>query len=229
MGYILARGDRRDYVVVDHSGGIHSLARRIDGMKAAELREFMSPLSPDLLPSISQAKEVQTFRDHKAIFRHYVEEYVGPKTQFRRSIYSEMSDTAKSELQYGKGDGYASQSQAALKDHRRRQKELDEKADAIRTFDYGQPKEQERAAKEKEDLLQRQADETTKRDQARTEIASSSPSAKEVKSDGKEMTDAKQERLSRYQETLHEDDNSRDRDDPDRQHEASGRGRTRSR
>jgi hypothetical protein len=37
-GYMLARGDRRDFVIVDREGGIHSLARRIDGMKAAELR-----------------------------------------------------------------------------------------------------------------------------------------------------------------------------------------------
>lgn len=40
-GYMLAKGDRRDFVIVDRAGGIHSLARRIDGMKAAELRAFM--------------------------------------------------------------------------------------------------------------------------------------------------------------------------------------------
>ena len=51
-GYILAKGDRRDFVIVDRAGGIHSLARRIDGMKAAELREFMAPIDRESLPDI---------------------------------------------------------------------------------------------------------------------------------------------------------------------------------
>jgi hypothetical protein len=51
-GYTLARGDQRDYVILDQKGGIHSLARRIDGMKAAELREFMAALDPESVPSI---------------------------------------------------------------------------------------------------------------------------------------------------------------------------------
>jgi hypothetical protein len=42
QGMILAKGDRRDFVVVDRAGGIHSLARRIDGIKAVELRAFMA-------------------------------------------------------------------------------------------------------------------------------------------------------------------------------------------
>ena len=46
-GYLLAQGDRRDFVIVDRAGGIHSLGRRIDGMKAAELHEFMAPFDRD--------------------------------------------------------------------------------------------------------------------------------------------------------------------------------------
>jgi hypothetical protein len=39
QGYILARGDRRDFVLVDEAGEVYSLTRQIRGMKAAELRE----------------------------------------------------------------------------------------------------------------------------------------------------------------------------------------------
>ena len=36
-GYVLARGDRRDCVVIDEAGGLHSLRRRLDGVKAPEI------------------------------------------------------------------------------------------------------------------------------------------------------------------------------------------------
>lgn len=57
QGYILAQGDRRDFVIVDRAGGIHSLARRIEAIKAAELREFMAPLDRESLPTVEQARE----------------------------------------------------------------------------------------------------------------------------------------------------------------------------
>jgi hypothetical protein len=40
-GYILARGDRRDFVIIDQAGDDHSLGKRA-GLKAAELRAFMA-------------------------------------------------------------------------------------------------------------------------------------------------------------------------------------------
>ena len=65
-GYLLARGDRRDYVIIDRKGGIHSLARRIDGMKAAELREFMGGLGTDAVPNIEHAREIVAERERRA-------------------------------------------------------------------------------------------------------------------------------------------------------------------
>jgi hypothetical protein len=56
--YILARGDRRDFVIIDRGGDDHSLARRL-GMKAAELRAFMADLDPASLPSVAEAKAQQ--------------------------------------------------------------------------------------------------------------------------------------------------------------------------
>lgn len=61
-GYILARGDRRDFVIIDPAGQVHSLGRQLEGMKAAELRAFMKPVDPQSLPTVEQAKEVQKQR-----------------------------------------------------------------------------------------------------------------------------------------------------------------------
>ena len=59
--YVLARGDRRDFVIIDRTGDDHSLARRL-GMKAAELRAYMADLDPASLPSVDQAKAMQAAR-----------------------------------------------------------------------------------------------------------------------------------------------------------------------
>lgn len=57
-GYILARGDRRDYCVVDPAGDEHSLSRRISGVKAAEIRARMADVDRDALPSVEEARQI---------------------------------------------------------------------------------------------------------------------------------------------------------------------------
>ncbi len=57
-GYILAKGDRRDYVILDQACELHSLARRIDGVRAAQLREFMHDLDPANVPNVEEAKHL---------------------------------------------------------------------------------------------------------------------------------------------------------------------------
>ncbi len=59
QGYILAKGDRRDFVIVDQTGAIHSLGRQIHGVKAAELRVFMEGIDREGLPTAAAAKELQ--------------------------------------------------------------------------------------------------------------------------------------------------------------------------
>jgi hypothetical protein len=56
--YVLARGDRRDFVIIDRAGDDHSLGRRL-GIKAAELRSRMADLDPATLPSVAEAKSLQ--------------------------------------------------------------------------------------------------------------------------------------------------------------------------
>jgi len=61
-GLILARGDRRDYVIVDANGQIYSLARQIKGVTAKDLRAFMVEVDREKVPSVDEAKARQQDR-----------------------------------------------------------------------------------------------------------------------------------------------------------------------
>ena len=61
-GWILARGDRRDFVAIDPGGGVHSVARRVAGAKAADVRERFADIDPRDLQSVAEAKAVQRKR-----------------------------------------------------------------------------------------------------------------------------------------------------------------------
>jgi hypothetical protein len=61
-GWVLARGDRRDFVVIDPRGGTHSLARRIEGANTKDVRERMADVDASRLPSVTEAKEIQRSR-----------------------------------------------------------------------------------------------------------------------------------------------------------------------
>jgi len=56
-GYVLARGDRRDFVILDTDAKVHSLGRQLPGVSAKDLRAFMVDVDPDTLPSVSAARE----------------------------------------------------------------------------------------------------------------------------------------------------------------------------
>ena len=61
----MARGDKttasgRAYLmVIDPQGGMHELARRVDGVKAAAVHARMADLDPASLPSVAEAKAQQ--------------------------------------------------------------------------------------------------------------------------------------------------------------------------
>ena len=58
-GWIIAKGDKRDFVLVDHAGEVHSLARRVDGAKAADIRQRMAEIDLSTLPSVQDARLIQ--------------------------------------------------------------------------------------------------------------------------------------------------------------------------
>lgn len=57
QGYVLAKGDRRGLVVVDRFGDVHSLTRYVKGHNAGAIKNKLSALSPDQLPTADEAKE----------------------------------------------------------------------------------------------------------------------------------------------------------------------------
>lgn len=59
-GYLLCKGDRRDFCLIDPAGKEHSLARRIEGVKAAEVRARMADINREDLPSVAQGRERNT-------------------------------------------------------------------------------------------------------------------------------------------------------------------------
>jgi hypothetical protein len=61
-GLVLAKGDRRDFVLVDTDGQIYSLARQIKGVAARDLRAFMTDVDRESMPSVEQAKALQEQR-----------------------------------------------------------------------------------------------------------------------------------------------------------------------
>lgn len=55
-GYVLAQGDKRDFLLIDPAGHEHSLARRISGVKTAEIRTRMGDIDRDELPRVGDGR-----------------------------------------------------------------------------------------------------------------------------------------------------------------------------
>jgi hypothetical protein len=61
-GYMLAQGDKRDFVLVTAEGSVLSLGRELK-MKAAEVRAFMADVDRAALPTAAEARAVQRARE----------------------------------------------------------------------------------------------------------------------------------------------------------------------
>ncbi len=110
-GWLLARGDRRDFVAIDPNGGTHSLARRVDGAKAKDIRERMADIDTEGLPSVAEARAQQ--RD--AGRRHAEED-----EQQRRE-----RSTTERPLDWTSRGGMVAQQGSALKAVRNRARKFD--------------------------------------------------------------------------------------------------------
>jgi relaxase-like protein len=55
-GLTLAQGDRRNFVVIDHAGGIQALGKRILDVTAAQTRDRLSDLVREELPTVEDAR-----------------------------------------------------------------------------------------------------------------------------------------------------------------------------
>lgn len=56
-GMILAKGERRDFIVIDPAGGMHAVGKRILDVSAGEIRKRLADLDREQLPSVAQARE----------------------------------------------------------------------------------------------------------------------------------------------------------------------------
>lgn len=54
-GFRLVKGDRTGFLILDEAGHLHSLARRLDGIPAADLRNFMKDITLASLPTAEEA------------------------------------------------------------------------------------------------------------------------------------------------------------------------------
>lgn len=70
-GYVLARGDRRTYVIVDAAGEVHALARRVNGARSRDIEARLSDLSIPTLPHVSEA--VATTRERVSYLKRELE------------------------------------------------------------------------------------------------------------------------------------------------------------
>jgi Relaxase/Mobilisation nuclease domain len=213
-GYQLARGDRRDYVVIDQAGGIHSLARRIEGVSAADLRAFMAPLDGAGIQSIDQARANLDEARQKA---------------------QQAAAEARLEKSYSRGGDYVSQTRAAQKEHERRQAELGNRAGRDDLWERIEAGEAQRERQDAGSDVHKDAqDQAAEREQRLRSAANSveeetpGPSSDDVAVRGDiEITDAMQARLDRLREA--KAGYSSGPDVAGRQNGAPGGGRTRSR
>jgi hypothetical protein len=56
-GLMLAKGERRDFIAIDHEGGLHALGKRILGNSASEVRARTADIDREQLPTIEQARQ----------------------------------------------------------------------------------------------------------------------------------------------------------------------------
>lgn len=63
-GYILAKGDRRDFCLVDRYGHSHSLARRIEGVRTKEINKRLASINKQALPTVKEAAKLQKQKEH---------------------------------------------------------------------------------------------------------------------------------------------------------------------
>ena len=69
-GYLLAKGDKRGFVVLDHSGEVYSLPRALS-LKAKDVRARLG--DPESLPNVADAQKTIAERMTPAIKRHVAE------------------------------------------------------------------------------------------------------------------------------------------------------------
>jgi hypothetical protein len=61
-GFVIAQGDRRDFVLVDELGSVYTIGKRTTGASAADVRAKLQDLDREQLPTVEEAKTIQRER-----------------------------------------------------------------------------------------------------------------------------------------------------------------------
>ena len=130
QGWILARGDRTAFVVVDPHGEVHALARRIDGVRTAQIRERLADV--EQLPSVAAARQLSETRRLALAERGRLhsrlkleERAPGARIAFPKAA-REIEGKRQRRAAWDRGDGdMQSEQKAALKRFARNSGELD--------------------------------------------------------------------------------------------------------
>lgn len=201
-GYQLAQGDRRDFVVIDPAGGIHSLARRIDHMKATDLRAYMAPVDKASLPTIEQAQAL---------------------AKLARDAHEET----RLEKAHSQSGGYVAQSTAAQNEFERRQKRLDK---AQGGDDLWERIEAGEARRVQEAQVNAETEERTRVEQQRKQVDEQAEPTADFSDDTPDLGDRNlsEEMLAAIDRMMASGSPGKSHD-PGRQGPAPGGGRTRSR
>jgi hypothetical protein len=95
-GYILAKGDKRDFCVIDRAGDEHSLARRLDGVTAKQLRARLSFIDRDALPTVAEAKELfEARRVERQAEQHHARQDSAEQREERFEAQDRTAETAQ--------------------------------------------------------------------------------------------------------------------------------------
>jgi len=96
QGYILAKGDRRGFVAVDHKGEVYAISRWV-GVKAKQVRDRLG--EPDDLPSVNEAhaKAAKLVTDRLEELRLEQEREVARKLELFRYKYQWLLNAQKGE------------------------------------------------------------------------------------------------------------------------------------
>jgi hypothetical protein len=105
-GYQLCKGDKRDFCIVDPAGQEHSLARRIAGAKAAEIRARLSDIDRDSLPTVEEGRKGNTgggdTEGHRRLRRMRLDKEMQPYLQDRENPNTDETDKAARRAQRAK-------------------------------------------------------------------------------------------------------------------------------
>jgi hypothetical protein len=105
-GYYLARGDKRDYVVLDLHGEVHSLSKQLSGVvRKRELEKRLAGYPPDKQPGVEKVKEFLAQKRKDAIRKAVAQKETEPtELEVRRQALQKHQRQRRADLDHMRGN-----------------------------------------------------------------------------------------------------------------------------